>query len=76
MYPTININGQRINLNNIAGFAPCERNNDVIFDLNGGMEEDESPYIVVRLNSKDEQTQLVNLLDQKMKVIHFVPIID
>ena len=74
MYPTVDIKGQRVNLNNIAGFT--ESGKDVIIDLNGGMDEGESPYIMVRTKNKNEQTQILDFLDQQMKVIHFVPTID
>ena len=74
MYPTVSINGQRVNLSNVAGFAAV--GTDVVFNLHGGMDEGESPYILVKTKSKDEQTQLLNFLDQQMKTIDFVPIID
>jgi hypothetical protein len=72
MYPTVDIKGQRVNLNNIAGFT--ESGKGVIIDLNGGMDKGESPYIIVRAKNKNEQTQILDFLDQQMKVIRFVPI--
>lgn len=70
----INVNGQRVNLNQLVGYAPSGTD-AIVVDTHGGLSVDgETPYLFIKLSNENERNQLLNVLDERTGCIDFLPI--